>query len=305
MNQETRINLRELRKIHPDKPESCLRCRYFLGCKSYKISFRVFSYPTIKTWDDILIDKEKTVLLVAMNPGIEEDKINKILVGKSGQLLEKYVQEYLSDHIVYVTNAVKCYTPKDSLMKNSEISLSHIRYCNDFLKKDIEDIKPDIIVALGKVARQALDLLGVEYTKCHHPSYILHGGLDDFTRDVLTRVDATLKDNLVKIPYSEDPIAFISTILGLDFEWDYESGNIHTIGLADEFGCFAVSKLEEEQWKEALTFLVSDPRVTIVGHDLARAEVLKILELGITDIRCQFMDTIILLRELIDNRAEQ
>ena len=310
---ETRINLRELRKIHPDKPESCLRCRYFLGCKSYKIHGRYFYVPE-SVYDNIYLHIEtenpkldtpyKIILLVAMNPGIEEDKTNEILVGKSGRLLEKYVQEYLSDHIVYVTNAVKCYTPKDSLMKNSEIPLSHIRYCNDFLKNDIDWIQPDIIVALGKVASQALDLLGVEYTKCHHPSYILHGGSDDFTSDVLTRVDAELKNNLIKIPYSNCPIISISTLnIGLDFEWDYITGRIHTLGIADDVGCF--SRNIKEDLKEILEPLVKDPDITIIGHDLARAEVLKILELGITDIKCQFMDTIVLLRELIDNRAEQ
>lgn len=305
----TRINLRELRKLHPEKPEGCLRCRWFLNCKSYKIGARVFHTPNTihlrrpiaeATGDFENGHATKKVLLVAMNPGIEEDKQGKILVGRSGKLLEEWVEGYLGDHIVYVTNAVKCYAPKEALSKDGALPMAQIKACSSFLKEDIENIKPDAIVALGKDASLALNLLGVDYTRCHHPSYILHGGSDALSKDMLTRVDAELKGELVKIPYSKDVVHGFT--IGLDFEWDYETGELNTIGLASEDAC--VGGEWAESWKKDLSKVLKDQDVVVYGHDLARAEVQKCLEIGITDINCKFMDSFILMRELLDHQED-
>lgn len=350
-----RIPLRKLRELHPDKPDNCLRCRYFLDCKSYKVGGRLFWPKDLFGVEEITgkNSKYKIALLVAMNPGVEEDKANEILIGPAGKKLMEYVEEYLSDHIVYVTNAVKCYIPNENFNKKGEIPLANIRYCNQFLKEDIYNLKPDIIVGLGKIACEALDLISEEainkielidkrleqledsrldnrdgetrlaideeidfelmersrltewinlsYIKTHHPSYVLHGGSDSLIRDMFIRVDAALKDELVKIPYTNKLVGKYSCI-GLDFEWDYESGLVHTIGVANMEGCCA---FEMDTRRFSRDGLLSDPHLVIVGHDLARAEVQKALELGITEINCQFMDTIILLRELIDDKSEQ
>lgn len=298
MTTTSRINLRELRKLHPEKPEGCLRCRWFLGCKSYKIGTRVFSH--------VGRSMAKKVLLVAMNPGIEEDKQGKILVGRSGKLLEEWVDEYLDDHIVYVTNAVKCYAPKEALSKDGALPMAQIKACSSFLKEDIETVKPDAIVALGKDASLALNLLGVDYTRCHHPSYILHGGSDALSKDMLTRVDAELKGELVKIPYEGESLGVgvyreKSYNIGLDFEWDYESGELHTLGYALDSFCVGYPFGEATN---SLKSIVAAKEMTVYGHDLARAEVQKCLEIGITDINCKFMDSFILMRELLDHQED-
>lgn len=243
----------------------------------------------------------KTVLLVAMNPGIEEDRQGEILVGRSGQLLKEWVEEFLGDHIVYATNVVKCYAPKESLSKDGSLPVAQIKYCSGFLKEDIEQIKPDAIVALGRDAAKALDHLDLEYTRCHHPSYVLHGGSDSFSKDMLSRVDAELKGELVRVPY--DSRFSVVTLgdygVGLDFEWDYETGIVHTLGVSRDHACWAFEFHEDS--RRELTKLVSRKEVTIAGHDLARAEVRKCLEMGINDINCKFMDTFILMRELLDH----
>lgn len=305
----SRLNLREIKKKHPEKPENCQRCRWFLGCKSYKIPSRQFSTPGFVRGEETDVvpvaggGSPKSVLLVAMNPGVDEDRQGKILVGRSGELLETWVEEFLSDYIVYVTNAVKCYAPKDSLSKDGALPVSQIKYCSSFLKEDIESIKPDAIVALGRDAAKALDHLDLEYTRCHHPSYVLHGGSDEYSKDMLSRVDAELKGDLVKIPYIV-PIQDISRVkvIGLDFEWDYETGVVNTIGVATGTWC---SDLEmDDRGIPYLKRILKNPNYTLVGHDLARAEVQKCLELGINDINCKFMDTFILMRELLDHEED-
>ena len=292
----TRLGLRERRKLRPDLPDNCLRCAWYLNCGSYKIGARPF-YAS-----PLVDDYTPRVLLVAMNPGIEEDKQGKILVGRSGKLLMEWVEEYLSDHIVYVTNAVKCYAPKEALSKDGALPMAQIKACSSFLKEDIENIKPDAIVALGKDASLALNLLGVDYTRCHHPSYILHGGSDSLSKDMLTRVDAELKGELVKIPYDECDVISYGREVGVDFEWDYESGELNTLGVSTLEGARAVP------WNERAGGLVNSmlkkDSVTVYGHDLARAEVQKCLEIGITDINCKFMDSFILMRELLDHQED-
>ena len=289
----TRLNLREIKKLHPDKPETCQRCRWFLGCKSYRIPRRLFSSPENNY-------SGKTVLLVAINPGIDEDRQGEILVGSSSQLLGVWIEEFLSDHVVYATNVVKCYAPKESLSKDGTLPAAQIKYCSEFLKEDIETIKPDAIVALGRDASIALDHLGLEYTRCHHPSYVLCGGSDAYSKDVLSRVDAELKGELVRIPYIV-PTQNVSKdkTIGLDFEWDYETGVVHTIGVATSVWCCDLEV--DDRSAPYLKRLVKNPKYIIVGHDLARAEVQKCLEMGINDINCKFMDTFILMRELLDH----
>ncbi len=308
------IHLRELRKIHTDKPEDCLRCRWFLGCASYKIESRQLWRPEHVTLKRPVAEASgefenalatKTVLLVAMNPGVEEDKKGEILVGPSGKLLMEYVEEYLSDHIVHATNAVKCYAPKSAMLKDGGLPTSQIQHCSGFLKEDIERIKPDLIVALGKDASEALDLLGVEYIHCHHPSYILRGGSDEYTRDMLARADAQLKGELVVPPIDQiKPDPNLDSWIGLDFEWDADTGEVHTLGVA--LNRHAAFMPYDKAAALYLKRLLGGEDVTIVGHDLARAEIQKALELGIqpSQIKCAFFDSFVLLKELLDHTED-
>lgn len=138
--------VRELKKEYPDKPRECLHCQLFLRCKSYKIPHRLLHKGG-----------DKVILLVLMNPGANEDRLNKILVGKSGKLLMTYVETYFNDHTVYATNAVKCYNGEGD--NKVELAKEHSKQCSIYLKEDIETIKPDVIISMGKVAQTAMEIL--------------------------------------------------------------------------------------------------------------------------------------------------
>jgi uracil-DNA glycosylase family 4 len=98
-------------------------------------------------------DKNADLLIIGEAPGDYEDEKGKPFVGKAGKLLDKILKAIgLSrNKNVYITNILKCKTPN-----NRDPLLSEINNCNSYLLKQIELIKPKIIIALGKVSGKSL-----------------------------------------------------------------------------------------------------------------------------------------------------
>ena len=98
-------------------------------------------------------DKNADLLIVGEAPNDYEDEKGKPFVGKAGKLLEKILKAigFSRTENVFLTNVLKCKTPN-----NRNPLLSEINNCNSYLLKQIEIIKPKIIVALGKVAGNSL-----------------------------------------------------------------------------------------------------------------------------------------------------
>jgi len=87
------------------------------------------------------------VMFISDEPTTSEDELGFFYSGKSGELLSKMIENVLNikKEEVYITNLVKC---KSSNLLNN----SHIESCNDYLQKQIELIKPSLIVVLGENA---------------------------------------------------------------------------------------------------------------------------------------------------------
>lgn len=96
-------------------------------------------------------------LLVGEAPGAEEDKAGLPFVGQSGKLLDAMLAALGLDRNkgVYVTNAVKC-RPED----NQSPETAEMDACANFLNQQISQIRPKVILALGKPAAYAV--LGLE-----------------------------------------------------------------------------------------------------------------------------------------------
>lgn len=93
-----------------------------------------------------------SLMLVGEGPGAQEDLEGIPFVGRAGQLLDKILAAInLKRSDVYITNIVKCRPPG-----NRKPSTEEIAYCMPWLKKEIEFIKPALIVLLGATALQAL-----------------------------------------------------------------------------------------------------------------------------------------------------
>lgn len=96
---------------------------------------------------------EAPILLIGEAPGFEEDKSGVAFVGKSGQLLDKILLacNFTRDEHVFMSNIVKCRPPQ-----NRTPSIAEQAACLPYLEKQIELIKPKIIVTLGATALKGL-----------------------------------------------------------------------------------------------------------------------------------------------------
>ena len=92
------------------------------------------------------------LMIIGEGPGEDEDKAGLPFVGKAGQLLEKMLAaiEFTREE-VFIANIVKCRPPG-----NRNPSTDEIEACLPYLKKQIDLIKPRLILSLGRISAQSL-----------------------------------------------------------------------------------------------------------------------------------------------------
>ena len=124
------------------------------------------------------------LLFVGEGPGRDEDLQGVPFVGAAGQLLDRMVKAMgLSRGEVYIANIVKCRPPG-----NRDPEPDEIEACEGFLQAQIRAVRPSVIVALGRIAAQALlhdptpvsrlrgvwrEYEGVPLMPTFHPAYLL------------------------------------------------------------------------------------------------------------------------------------
>jgi uracil-DNA glycosylase len=130
-------------------------------------------------------DENADWLFVGEGPGADEDALGEPFVGQAGKLLDNMLLaiKLKRGNNVYIANVVKCRPPGNRAPHADEIS-----QCLPYLQRQIELIKPRLIVALGKVASNALlgrdatlaslrgklhDYHGVPMIVTYHPAYLL------------------------------------------------------------------------------------------------------------------------------------
>jgi DNA polymerase len=95
------------------------------------------------------------LFLVGEGPGATEDAQGRPFVGQAGNLLNGILEAIeLPRDSVYITNIVKCRPPQNRKPLPDEIAA-----CIPYLHRQIEIVKPKVILALGGTAGEAL--LGV------------------------------------------------------------------------------------------------------------------------------------------------
>jgi DNA polymerase len=91
-------------------------------------------------------------MFVGEAPGADEDIQGEPFVGRAGQLLTKIIEAIgLKRSDVYIANVIKCRPPQNRNPEPDEIES-----CEPFLFRQIDFIKPKVIVTLGKFAAQCL-----------------------------------------------------------------------------------------------------------------------------------------------------
>jgi DNA polymerase len=85
-------------------------------------------------------------------PGRDEDEQGEPFVGRAGQLLTKIIEAMgYARSDVYIANVIKCRPPENRNPEPDEVAT-----CQPFLFRQIDAIKPKVIVALGTFAAQSL-----------------------------------------------------------------------------------------------------------------------------------------------------
>ncbi len=135
-------------------------------------------------------DEQADWLFVGEGPGAEEDVRGEPFVGQAGRLLDNMLAavSLKRGEGVYIANIVKCRPPNNRTPEPAE---AHA--CEPFLSRQIELIRPKLIVALGKVAANNLletdatlgslrgrvhDLRGIPVIVTYHPAYLLRNLTD-------------------------------------------------------------------------------------------------------------------------------
>jgi uracil-DNA glycosylase family 4 len=117
-------------------------------------------------------------------PGRDEDQQGEPFVGRAGQLLTRIIEAIgMKRQDVYIANVIKCRPPNNRNPEADEIAR-----CEPYLVRQIELVKPRIIVALGTFAAQTLlktkqpisqlrgrfhTYQGVKLMPTFHPAFLL------------------------------------------------------------------------------------------------------------------------------------
>ena len=147
----------------------CTRCRLHKGRKNL-----VFGVGNV----------DADIMFIGEGPGADEDEQGEPFVGRAGQLLNNMISAMgLERGDVYIANVVKCRPPQNRTPEGDECDT-----CGPFLIRQIEVIRPKVIVALGAVAAKYLlavndsmarlrgrwyDFKGSRLAVTYHPAYLL------------------------------------------------------------------------------------------------------------------------------------
>jgi DNA polymerase len=125
-------------------------------------------------------------MLVGEGPGFYEDQQARPFVGRAGRFLEELIASVgLKREEVYITNVIKCRPPE-----NRDPLPAEIDSCRKHLQRQIELIRPTLIVTLGRYSlawffpKDSIGKVhghirirdGIHFLHVYHPAAALHAG---------------------------------------------------------------------------------------------------------------------------------
>lgn len=149
------------------------------------------------------------LVFIGEGPGQEEDRQGLAFVGRAGQLLTKMIEAIdLTRDEVFICNILKCRPPE-----NRNPTPEEAANCRPYLMRQLEILRPKVIVALGGVAAQNLlgttdgvgrlrgrfyPFMSARLIPTYHPAYVLRNYTKDTRRkvyeDLLKAKKELLKD---------------------------------------------------------------------------------------------------------------
>jgi DNA polymerase len=129
-------------------------------------------------------DPDARIFFIGEGPGENEDLQGRPFVGRAGELLNKWIAAMgLQREQVFIANIVKCRPPG-----NREPAPDEVSTCTPYLQRQLEIIRPQVIITLGRPAAQHMldtkismgklrgqwfDWRSIKLMPTYHPAYVL------------------------------------------------------------------------------------------------------------------------------------
>ncbi len=141
------------------------------------------------------------IMFIGEAPGADEDEQGLAFVGRAGQLVTKMINAMgLEREEVFIANILKCRPPDNRVPTPEEMAI-----CIPYLKRQIAEVQPKVIIALGATAllgllnRTGISQLrgkwlsfeGIDLMPTYHPSYLLRNPA--MKRDAWLDLQAVIK----------------------------------------------------------------------------------------------------------------
>jgi len=168
-------------------------------------------------------DEHAALMFVGEAPGADEDEQGEPFVGKAGQLLTRIIQTMgLTRERVFIANILKCRpdTPGQAA-GNRKPTAAEMATCSPYLLRQIDLIRPRVLVALGATAVEGLlgktvgitrlrgqwqEYRGTPLMPTYHPAYLLRNQAMSEKRKVWEDMLAVMER--LELPISEKQRAY-------------------------------------------------------------------------------------------------
>jgi DNA polymerase len=145
-----------------------------------------------------------SIMLIGEQPGDEEDLRGRPFVGPSGRVLDEALKVAgLDRRQLFITNAVKHFKwePRGKFRLHKRPHQQEVRACGTWLEREIENVAPRIIVAMGSTAIRAVTGMSLKVEDArqqvlHHPRGATV--LGTYHPSAILRADAERKAQLLR-----------------------------------------------------------------------------------------------------------
>jgi len=160
--------------------------------------------------------EDAEIMFVGEGPGFYEDQQARPFVGPAGRYLEELLASIsLRRQQVYITNVIKCRPPN-----NRDPLPNEIEACRKYLQRQIELIKPKLIVTLGRYSlawfcpKEAIGRVhgqmkakeGLCIFPMYHPAAALHAAnMRRVIEEDFRKIPAALEQARKAVPVAGDP----------------------------------------------------------------------------------------------------
>jgi DNA polymerase len=156
-------------------------------------------------------DADAKIFFIGEGPGENEDLQGRPFIGRAGELLNKWIAAMgLQREQVFIANIVKCRPPG-----NREPVPDEVATCTPYLLRQIEIIRPSVLITLGRPSSQYMlqtkesmgkmrgrwhEWRGIKLMPTYHPAYVLRSYTYETRSAVWSDLQLVMKELKLPIP---------------------------------------------------------------------------------------------------------